>query len=185
MGRAALATALGCAAALGPAAASPRFFASAGQCEEARILVPGSCRIAFANAMAEFAAKAPVYRSRLACMKQFGPCMPWPIGTRRFDAFRPQWVGAVVDTDTVAPVTAPGRIRLEFVPQSFAALSAGAATQSVVHEEPAVRIMTPDEHGGDDAAGPPPRAGEGFTVIDGVLTYPAPARFQPKNLKHP
>ena len=25
----------------------------------------------------------------------------------------------------------------------------------------------------------------GFKMEDGVLTYPAPARFQPKNLKHP
>lgn len=31
------------------------------------------------------------------------------------------------------------------------------------------------------AAAPP---GSGFKMEDGVLTYPAPARFQPKNLKH-
>jgi hypothetical protein len=29
---------------------------------------------------------------------------------------------------------------------------------------------------------PPP--GSGFKMEDGVLTYPAPARFQPQNLKH-
>jgi hypothetical protein len=28
----------------------------------------------------------------------------------------------------------------------------------------------------------PPPAGSGFKLEDGVLTYPAPARFQPKNL---
>lgn len=31
------------------------------------------------------------------------------------------------------------------------------------------------------SAAPP---GSGFKMEDGVLTYPAPARFQPKNLKH-
>ena len=46
-----------------------------------------------------------------------------------------------------------------------------------------VRQATPHggEDGGDTAKAVP---GAGFTMQDGVLTYPAPARFQPKNLKH-
>ncbi len=35
------------------------------------------------------------------------------------------------------------------------------------------------DEGGDAAAAKP---GAGFTMMDGVLTYPAPARFQPKVL---
>ena len=38
------------------------------------------------------------------------------------------------------------------------------------------------EEGSATTAG---KAGGGFTMQDGVLTYPAPARFQPKNLKRP
>ncbi len=38
--------------------------------------------------------------------------------------------------------------------------------------------------GADEGTNVPPPPGSGFKMEDGVLTYPAPARFQPKNLKH-
>lgn len=38
--------------------------------------------------------------------------------------------------------------------------------------------------GADEGATAPPPPGSGFKMEDGVLTYPAPARFQPQNLKH-
>ena len=170
-----------------------RFFASPTQCESAKALASGACRTAFANALAEFAAKAPTYRSRRACFRQFGPCMPWPVGTRSFSQFRPQLVGVTVVVSAtgpaVMPAVAPGRVHLDFEPQSVANLSPAAAqsrppSRPAESGEPVAKIMTPDE---DEAASPspPPPAGSGFTVIDGVLTYPAPARFQPKALKHP
>ena len=171
----------------GAHAAVGRLFVSAQQCERAKALAPGACRTAFANALAEFAAKAPTYRSRRACFKAFGPCMPWPIGTRRFDAFRPQWIGVTVETDmTAAPAVAPGRVSFVFTPQSTAALSPAAAAPApapTLEAEPRAVIMTPDDDGA--GAAPAPRAGGGFTVIDGVLTYPAPARFQPKTSGRP
>ena len=176
----------------GPArAAVGRLFASAQQCESAKALAPGTCRTAFANAMAEFSAKVPTYRSRRACFKEFGPCMPWPMGTHRFSQFRPQWIGITVGADmTASPAIAPGRIRFDFAPQSTAALSpaaAAGAAPAAAHEEGAAQatILTPDDDTTGDREAAPPRPGGGFTVIDGVLTYPAPARFQPKVLKHP
>lgn len=39
--------------------------------------------------------------------------------------------------------------------------------------------------GPDEAPAPAAPPGSGFKMEDGVLTYPAPARFQPQNLKHP
>lgn len=36
-----------------------------------------------------------------------------------------------------------------------------------------------EDEGGDAAKAVP---GKGFTLENGILTYPAPARFQPKNL---
>ncbi|MDX7951709.1 DUF1190 domain-containing protein [Lichenihabitans sp. Uapishka_5] len=160
-----------------------RFFASPRQCEGAKAIAPAACRTAFANALAEFAAKAPSYPSRRACMKAFGPCMPWPIGTRRYSSFRPQWIGIVLAADaSVAPAVAPGRLRLDFATQSTASLSPAAVAPTGPAPDPEgdhPTILTPDR---DDTVSrlPTPRAGGGFTVIDGVLTYPAPARFQPK-----
>lgn len=172
------------------ASASPRFFASSAQCESAHVLAAGGCRTAFANALAEFASKAPSFPSRRACFRAFGPCMPWPPGTRRFSEFRPQWIGVTVeDGDVATPAVAPGRRPLAFTPQSTASLSSAATTSArskpPADEVPDARIMTP--HGDDDgeAGGPAPRAGGGFTMIDGVLTYPAPARFQPRAARHP
>lgn len=37
---------------------------------------------------------------------------------------------------------------------------------------------------GDEGSAAVAVPGAGFTMENGVLTYPAPARFQPKNLKH-
>lgn len=167
-------------------AAAGRLFVSARQCEAAKVLGPGACRTAFANAMAEFAAKAPSFRSRRACFQSFGPCMPWPIGTRSFGAFRPQWIGIMLAADlTATPAVAPGRIHFDFTPQSTAALTPAAEHPTTAAPEPAAAtILTPDD-GGEAPSGPAPRGGGGFTVIDGVLTYPAPARFQPKALHHP
>jgi hypothetical protein len=36
----------------------------------------------------------------------------------------------------------------------------------------------------EEGAAKAPTPGSGFKMEDGVLTYPAPARFQPQNLKH-
>lgn len=180
-----LASATVLAAATPGRAASGRLFASARQCEAAKALAPDACRTAFANAMAEFAAKAPRFRSRRACFQRFGPCMPWPIGTRSFGEFRPQWIGITLAADlTAMPAVAPGRIPLDFAPQSTAALTPAASRPAPEAPEPAAAtILTPDEDG-DAAPGPAQHGGGGFTVIDGVLTYPAPARFQPKALHH-
>ena len=54
---------------------------------------------------------------------------------------------------------------------------------------PARHIATRGGHASDDgnsegSGAIVSRPGGGFTLEDGVLTYPAPARFQPKNLKH-
>lgn len=166
-------------------AAVGQLLVSTRQCESTRALTPGACRTAFANALAEFAAKVPTYRSRRACFKAFGPCMPWPIGTRRFSQFRPQWIGITVAVDgTAVPAVAPGRLTFGFAPQATATLSPTAASVATPASADPTAILTPDDDGavGD---GPAPRAGGGFTVIDGVLTYPAPARFQPKAPKHP
>jgi hypothetical protein len=48
------------------------------------------------------------------------------------------------------------------------------------HARPSPRHGS-EREGGEAAEAKP---GGGFKVIDGVLTYPAPARFQPKNLPH-
>ena len=40
------------------------------------------------------------------------------------------------------------------------------------------------QSGPEEAPAPAAPPGSGFKMEDGVLTYPAPERFQPKNLKH-
>jgi hypothetical protein len=172
------------------AASASRFFSSSAQCETAGRLAAQVCRTAFANALAEFTAKAPSFSTRRACFRAFGPCMPWPIGTHRFNEFRPQWIGVEVDEALrVTPAIAPGRHAIAFQPQSTASLSGAALASRPASTDassvPEARILTPDDDSPGGAAEPAPRAGGGFTVIDGVLTYPAPARFQPKVPRRP
>lgn len=62
----------------------------------------------------------------------------------------------------------PRRSGSRFHRRAFQARGRGAPGRNQADDEPS-------------AAAPP---GSGFKMEDGVLTYPAPARFQPKNLKH-
>lgn len=50
------------------------------------------------------------------------------------------------------------------------------------HATPAA--SQPVAGGGDEGDAAKAVPGKGFTMENGVLTYPAPARFQPKNLPH-
>jgi hypothetical protein len=173
------------------AASTAKTYATEAQCERDRALRPAACKTAFANARTEFELKAPSYRSRRACFQHFGPCMPWPIGARAFSEFRPQWLGVTVDTSApeaaAVPAVASGKLKLIFTPQSLVSLLPAAASQTepLAHETPQAkpgRAMSDSDGEGEGPASPPPPRGSGFEVIDGVLTYPAPARFQPKAL---
>ena len=172
---------------------APRSYASPAQCERGHDLPREACRTAFANARGEFEAKSPRFGSRRQCFRRFGPCMPWPIGTQRLDQFRPQWLGITVSrtaSETVAkPWVAPGKLTLDFAPQSVSALAPGSRPADTTADE-IVPIQPASHHheAESDDPGPapaPPPPGSGFKIIDGVLTYPAPARFQPGALRHP
>ena len=75
------------------------------------------------------------------------------------------------------------RQRMSFVPGHDSGFTASLRRQSRARWRkryeavPVARQRVPQE---GDTAGKP---GQGFTMVDGVLTYPAPARFQPKNMK--
>ena len=170
----------------------PRTFATQAQCERGRGLPSSACKTAFANVQTEFEAKTPRFSTRRQCYRQFGPCMPWPPGTQRIHEFRPQWLGISVDTRSptvmAAPWVAPGKLNLSFAPQSVSVLSPAVSNAEPVDSEPPVHAVSRrHERDGEDAGpmSPPPPPGSGFTMIDGVLTYPAPARFQPKALRRP
>lgn len=60
----------------------------------------------------------------------------------------------------------------------------GRHRASAVSRHAPVRTRAGRSSGPDEAPSAAPPPGSGFKMEDGVLTYPAPARFQPKNLKH-
>ncbi len=203
---------LGWCASLGSArAAGPSRFASydtESDCVAAHTMGPGVCRTAFANARAEYESKTPSFPSQALCARRFATCMAWPPGTdTRKASFRPRWDGVdIVDTPTERSVTpSPGitgrAIRfaarpLTEAPRELVIRGAGAPMPPVVRggapptipyavrpsqAEPVVRHArraTPSDSAAPANAPP----GSGFTYENGVLTYPAPARFQPKNL---
>lgn len=183
-------------------AAGPSRFASYDsepQCVAARTIAPALCRSAFANARAEYEAKTPAYPSEALCTRHYASCMAWPPGAApRKASFRPAWDGVdIVDTPGEHSVTpSPGStgraIRfasrpLTDEPRSLVIRGVGAPLP------PAVGRPGPTPAFVQRGAGPerelppsaPAPAGSGFTLKDGVLTYPAPARFQPQNLPKP
>lgn len=196
---AALALALSmAAAAVNPArSAGPARFASYGSepdCVAAHALAPAVCRSAFANARAEYEAKTPAFASQILCTRRYASCMAWPPGAdERRPSFRPAWDGVdIVDTPTERSVTpAPGSTgrAVRFAsrpltdgPRSLVIRGPGLPSRPLPRggPPPVAGHGGPREAAGAPATSPPP--GSGFKLEDGVLTYPAPARFQPKNL---
>lgn len=190
-------------------AAGPSRFASydsESDCVAARTLSPATCRTAFANARSEYEAKTPSFASEASCAKRYASCMAWPPGSgAKRASFRPSWDGVdIVDTPTEHRVTpssgstgravrfaarplteepAPLVIRGGAIPVPplrrnadvplIAGRPARPSPAPVVVQHAPERPLPP-------SAPPPP--GSGFKLENGVLTYPAPARFQPKNL---
>jgi hypothetical protein len=200
---------LGWCASLGSArAAGPSRFASydtESDCVAAHTMGPAVCRTAFANARSEYEAKTPSFPSQALCTRRFAACMAWPPGIDSGKAsFRPRWDGIdIVDTPTERSVTpSPGStgraIRfaarpLTEAPRELVIRGAAAPMPPVVRGVAPLNAGRPSlaEPVVGHARGAPPsdRAapanappGSGFTYENGVLTYPAPARFQPKNL---
>ena len=198
----------------GPAAASgpSRFasYAAEADCVAARTLSPAVCHTAFARARAEYEAKTPSFASQALCTRRYASCMAWPPGDRSGGraggtAFRPLWDGVdIVDTPTEHSVTpAPGSTgrAVRFAARSLDAEPAplvirgaglpvpprriGPAPVGRPAPAPAVaaRLGAPGAAPLARMGAPPP--GSGFKLEDGVLTYPAPARFQPRNLPKP
>lgn len=180
----------------GKAAAQSRFlsYGSEAECIAGGTLAAPLCRSAFANARAEFAAKTPSFPSMAQCARTYGACAPWPPGSSSRTGFRPRWDEVdIVDTPnekTVTPAAASGVRRLAFAPQpltEFRSLDVrGPARPAGPPEFPPVarsgaRTLV---RGAEPSLGasPPPSPGSGFKLEDGVLTFPAPARFAPKNL---
>lgn len=206
MRRAASLAALVGALAIDPAqAAGPARFASYDSeldCVAARTIAPAVCRSAFANARAEYEAKTPSFASQVLCTRRYASCMAWPPGADAHRAsFRPAWDGVdIVDTPTEHSVTpSPGSTgrAVRFAarplmeePRSLVIRGAGIPVPPFPrggppllagHPGPTARRAagTPEVPLSPRAAPPP---GSGFKLEDGVLTYPAPARFQPRNL---
>ncbi len=134
--------------------------------------------------------------------------MAWPPGAAgKAASFRPSWDGVdIVDTPTEHSVTpSPGstgkavRFAARSLDEEPARLTIRGATIPVpplrsTPEAPVIagrpgrpsaapavvqRAGAPEK---DLPPSPVPPPGSGFKLEDGVLTYPAPARFQPKNL---
>ena len=192
----------------GEAAGASRFasYDTEPDCVAAHAFAPSACRVAFANARAEYEAKTPAFASEALCTRRYASCMAWPPGGGVARAgFRPTWDGVdIVDTPRERSVTpSPGstgkavRFAARPLTEEPAPLvilrgalpapprRAGDAPP-IAHPgrptpAPAVvqRSGSPD---GDPPPSAPPPPGSGFKLEDGVLTYPAPARFQPKNL---
>ncbi len=188
------------------AAAGPsRFasYASEAECLGSHTLGASTCRSAFANARQEYEAKTPSFQSQALCQRRFSSCMAWPPGTamERQTTYRPEWDGVdIVDTPSEQTVTpSPGStgrlIRFAArplnaepardlvirgaVPHPGAAGKPGHPTFAGASFQHATRATSPERELPPSASPPP---GSGFTLEDGVLTYPAPQRFQPKNL---
>ena len=169
-------------------------YATESDCAAGHILTASVCRSAFASARLEFASKTPAFASMSQCTKAFGTCAAWPPGHGGRASFRPQWSGVdIVDTPHEKSVTPAlgGMRKISFAPLPLTApveerdLVVRAARQFAGRPTGASRIQhafrtSEPEKPYTPAEVPPP--GSGFKVEDGVLTYPAPARFAPKNL---
>ncbi|WP_165359391.1 DUF1190 domain-containing protein [Lichenibacterium minor] len=174
-------------------------------CVAAHTFAPASCRVAFANARSEYEAKTPAFSSQALCTRAYASCMAWPPGAAgRATTFRPSWDGVdIVDTPTEHSVTpSPGstgravRFAARSLDEEPVRLTIrGAAvpvppTRSIrgappVGARPSAAPAVVQRGGGPERELPPspvPPPGSGFKLEGGVLTYPAPARFQPKNL---
>lgn len=155
------------------------------ECLAAHQLPAPLCRSAFANARAEFEAKTPAFPSEAACAKAFGRCMAWPPGTARPQVWRPRWAGVdIVDTPrerSVTPVLGGTSKRVAFAPRPLT-----AAPPAPVRARPVPaargRMPAPAAEPAEGAPSAPPPPGSGFTLENGVLTYPAPPRYAPRNL---
>ncbi len=188
------------------AAPGPSRFASytnEAECLGSHTLAAATCRSAFANARQEYEAKTPSFASQALCQRRFATCMAWPpdAATGRQTAYRPEWDGVdIVDTPTEQTVTpSPGSTgrSIRFAARPLNAepprdlVIRGAMPLPGVSGRPghlplaglssqhATRATSPERELPPSA---PPPPGSGFTLEDGVLTYPAPQRFQPKNL---
>lgn len=195
-------------------AAGPSRFASydteAG-CVAAHTFAPAACRTAFANARSEYEAKTPSFASEALCTRTYASCMAWPPGQGgKAASFRPSWDGVdIVDTPTERSVTpSPGSTgkAIRFAARSLdeeparltirgaaipvpplrrpgdAPLIAGRPGRPSTAPAVVQRAGVPEKELPPSPAPPP---GSGFKLEDGVLTYPAPARFQPRNLPKP
>ena len=186
------------------AASGPSRFASyeaESDCVAARTLSPVVCRTAFARARAEYEAKTPSFASQALCTRRYGACMAWPPGGPAGGAaFRPRWDGVdIVDTPTEHSVTpSPGSTgrTVRFAARSLDAEPAPLVIRGASPPVPPRRNGTAPSLAGRPAPAPAvaarmgapgatPPPGSGFKLEDGVLTYPAPARFQPRNLPKP
>ncbi len=182
-------------------------YASEAECIGSHTLSAAICRSAFANARQEYEAKTSSFPSQTLCQRRYASCMAWPPDATagRQTTYRPEWDGVdIVDTPTEQTVTpSPGSTgrSIRFAARPLAAepqrdlLIRGATGGSRVGSIAGVHSGHPTLAGTplQRASGPtspqrelppsaPPPPGSGFTLQDGVLTYPAPERFQPKNL---
>ncbi|WP_237476459.1 DUF1190 domain-containing protein [Lichenibacterium dinghuense] len=189
------------------AAGASRFasYDTEANCVASHTFAPAACRTAFANARSEYEAKTPSFASEALCTRRYATCMAWPPGAAgRPAGYRPSWDGVdIVDTPTEHSVTpSPGSTgrTVRFAARSLDAEPArltirGAsipapplrqpAAAPVIAGHPGRPSAAPAFAGGADKPLPPspaPPPGSGFRLEDGVLTYPAPARFQPRNL---
>ena len=161
------------------------------------------CHIAFSNARSEYESKTPSFPTAALCGRRFPACMAWPPGgDPKTATYRPRWEGVdIVDTPTERSVTpAPGStgraIRfaarpLEAEPRALdirgAPLPPSRGTSGLhppmvgARPSPTSPVARAGVEREPTPSAPPP-PGSGFKLEDGVLTYPAPARFQPKNL---
>lgn len=192
-------------------AAGPSRFASydtEADCVAAHTFAPAACRIAFANARSEYEAKTPSFASQALCTQRYASCMAWPPGGGgKAASFRPSWDGVdIVDTPTEHSVTPsagstghavrfaarsleeePARltIRGAAIPVPPTRALPGAPLIAGRPGRPSAAPAVVQRAGAAEKDLPPspvPPPGSGFKLEDGVLTYPAPARFQPKNL---
>ena len=172
-------------------AAQSRFasYASERDCASDRVLSAAVCHSAFANARAEFEAKTGSFSSMEQCAKVYGSCAPWS-QDKGPASFRPRWSGVdIVDTPqekSVTPAVARGSKGLRFAARSLSGSDtsspellvrgAGRPAAAPVGPRPIRAARGPEPRQNSVPSGTP---GGGFTLQDGVLTYPAPARFAP------
>jgi hypothetical protein len=166
-------------------------YGSETECAADRVLSALVCRTAFANARAEFEIKTKAFSSQAQCSKAFGSCAPWPPaahGASGAASFRPVFAGVeIIDTPrekSVTPIVSGTGFRFGFAPRPLTAPAPPVIPprQAAVRPSlrPAARLPLADDAVPPPMAPPPP--GSGFTIRNGVLTFPAPARYAPQNL---